>query len=153
VSFDTKRKADFKPSTTQAVEPNPQALRVSKPSFEDQEYSRQTELMKNDITSFVAEGRDIRNEVEGLIRWKQFMGEGSGSPKWGRTQQECADHSIQTQRARLAKLRAAIEAKRPDAAEIIDYIFSSQNRTQHPEQITKQARTRTCPQFGYGHFR
>jgi hypothetical protein len=124
----------------ESVQESSPKQRVSKPSFEDQEYSRQTELMKNDITSFVAEGKDIRNEVEGLIRWKQFMGEASGSPKWGRTQQECAAHSIQTQRARLAKLRAAIAAKRPDGPEIIDYIFSPQNRTQHPEEITKQAR-------------
>jgi hypothetical protein len=113
---------------------------VSKPSFADQEFSHQAELMRNDITSFVAEGRDIRNEVEQLISWRRHMGEASGSPNWGPVQKSCAEHSIQTQRARLAKLKSSIEAKRPDAQEIIEYIFGENNIGRYPAEITKQVR-------------
>src|SRR5260370_37149343 len=73
---------------------------------EMREYQQEADLMRNDITSFCAEGRDIRSEVEGLIVWRRYMGEGSGSSTWGPTQQAHAAHSITYQRVRLAKLKS-----------------------------------------------
>src|ERR1700730_18125712 len=110
-------------------------LPVAKPSQAEIEGREQMEHLKNDITCFVFEGRSIRAEVEGLIVWRREMGESSAAPTWGPIQQAHATHWITFQRTRLAKLKDAIEAKRPDVSAIINYIFSEKNRGQYPESI------------------
>jgi hypothetical protein len=104
------------------------------------EYDEMAELARNDITSFVAEGRNIRAEVEGLIVWRRDMGEASAAPTWGPIQQAHAAYWIEYQRARLAKLKSDIETDGKNAAEIIEYIFGEQNRGRYDEAVTKQAR-------------
>ena len=121
------------------------APRAAKESPEPQphvtsEYDAMAESARNDITSFVAEGRDIRTEVEGLIVWRRFMGEASSAPTWGPTQQAYATHWITHQRARLAKLKSAIEADGKNVSEIIEHIFGEKYRGQYDENVTKQAR-------------
>jgi hypothetical protein len=118
-----------------------QTVPVTKPSQAESEFKDQIESMKNDITCFVAEGRQIRAEVEGLIVWRRHMGEASLAPTtWGPTQQAHAAHQITYQRARLAKLKSAIEAKRPDVVEIINSIFSKEYQSQYPAEVTEQVR-------------
>jgi hypothetical protein len=104
------------------------------------EFEQMAALMRNDITDFVAEGRDIRAEVEGLIIWRRQMGERSGSSTWGPVQETYAERWIKFQRERLSKLKSAVEAGSKNASEIIEYIFSAKNRGQFDEAVTEQAR-------------
>jgi hypothetical protein len=131
ISADSGKFADA-PATHKAI--------VRQQTHVENEFETQAELLRRDITSFVAEGQNIRAEVEGLIVWRRYMGEGSGSSTWGPIQQAHAAQWIEVQRARLAKLKSSIETDRKNAAEILEYIFGDKTRGNYDASVTRQAR-------------
>ena len=142
MSYDPHKRADIVMEGPDKAPFAVKELPVAKPTQAESEFNEQMEHMMNDITSFVFEGRSIRAEVEGLIVWRREMGEGTGSQTWGPVQQNHAAHWISFQRERLAKLKAAIEAKRKDAkdaSKIIESVFSKDYPSQYPAELTKQA--------------
>jgi hypothetical protein len=56
------------------VEPVTKASDRSDWTPQMREFQKEMDSIGNDITSFVAEGRSIRAEVEGLIVWRRYMG-------------------------------------------------------------------------------